>query len=276
MRRLIDCSLGVRLCCVVVLLWVSLSWLGCARKAHDWGAKKSGVGQYRSGSSYRAPNQLAARPRTTHLGTVYGRTIVSSVQMVPFRRASLRPFQVLKLHYDGPSGVREMMRAASVSACCRPMSLYARRVRVWLTSQSSSRIIPGVRIHSRTFVVGRSGESYAIQIKNDSAYRYEAVVSVDGLDINDGRRASVRKRGYIVRPYGLLTLRGFRQSHNHVARFRFGTIAQSYAARTGQGRHIGVIGVALFQERTYRQAPDEPFRRLHSRPFASPGVSYSR
>jgi hypothetical protein len=45
-----------------------------------------------------------------------------------------------------------------------------------------------------------------------------------------------------------LVIDGFRQSWDEVAAFRFGRVADSYAARTSGDRNVGVIGVALFEE----------------------------
>ena len=78
--------------------------------------------------------------------------------------------------------------------------------------------------------------------------RYEVVASVDGLDVVDGRTASLDKRGYVVAPGSTLVIDGFRTSLDEVAAFRFGRVDASYAARTGQPANVGVIGVAIFCE----------------------------
>jgi hypothetical protein len=53
------------------------------------------------------------------------------------------------------------------------------------------------------------------------------VLSVDGLEVIDGRSASFRKRGYIVDSHRKLVVEGFRQSTEAAAAFRFGTSASS-------------------------------------------------
>ena len=79
----------------------------------------------------------------------------------------------------------------------------------------------------------------------------EVVASVDGLDVTDGRSASPDKRGYVVPPHGRVEIDGFRRNMAEVAAFRFGSVRDSYAARTAEtgDRNVGVIGVALFSER---------------------------
>ena len=50
------------------------------------------------------------------------------------------------------------------------------------------------------FVVGEAGQRYTIVLHNATNVRLEAVVSVDGLDVMDGKDASFKKRGYIIDP----------------------------------------------------------------------------
>jgi len=102
----------------------------------------------------------------------------------------------------------------------------------------------------RTYVMGSIGDRYRIRITNPTSRRVEAVVSVDGLDAIDGKTASLdEKRGYVIAPYGEVTIDGFRTSLDQVATFRFSSVRDSYAGRKGQDRNVGVIGVAFFPER---------------------------
>ena len=98
--------------------------------------------------------------------------------------------------------------------------------------------------------MGSIGERYRIRITNPTSRRVEAVVSVDGLDAIDGKTAGFDdKRGYVILPYGDVTVEGFRTSLDQVATFRFSPVRDSYAGRKGQDRNVGVIGVAFFAER---------------------------
>ena len=47
-------------------------------------------------------------------------------------------------------------------------------------------------------LIGRIGERYVIWLRNDSDARLEFVVSVDGLDVINGRAAALNKPGYMV------------------------------------------------------------------------------
>jgi hypothetical protein len=72
---------------------------------------------------------------------------------------------------------------------------------------------------------------------------------VDGRDVLDGQPSAWEKRGYIVAPYGEVVIDGFRLNEDSVAAFRFSSVKRSYAARMGDARDVGVIGVAVFTER---------------------------
>ena len=65
------------------------------------------------------------------------------------------------------------------------------------------------------------------------------------------RQAIDDKRGYVIAPYGEVTIDGFRTSLDQVATFRFSSVRDSYAGRKGQDRNVGVIGVAFFPEREH-------------------------
>jgi len=108
--------------------------------------------------------------------------------------------------------------------------------------------LPTYASRDRFYVQGNSGERYTIKISNPTGHRVEAVVSVDGLDAVDGEAGDLRKRGYIVPPYGEVRIEGFRTSLENVATFRFSAVDGSYAGQKGKARNVGVIAVAMFEE----------------------------
>jgi len=108
-----------------------------------------------------------------------------------------------------------------------------------------------------TYVMGELGARYTLRILNHTGRRVEAVTSVDGRDAIDGKTADVRsKRGYLVPAWGSVEIDGWRLSRAQAAAFRFSAVADSYAARTGSAREVGVVGVAIFPERFV--APPRP------------------
>lgn len=128
-----------------------------------------------------------------------------------------------------------------------------------------------------SYVLGYSGERYTLRIVNNSGQRIEAVVSVDGRDVVDGKPADYRnKRGYLVPAYGSVEVDGWRLSRGQAAAFRFSSVGESYAARTGSAREVGVIGVAVFPER-YNPPPPPPrplyvprYDRRHGDDYSGP------
>lgn len=106
------------------------------------------------------------------------------------------------------------------------------------------------------YVLGQDNERYTLRVLNHSGRRVEAVISVDGRDAIDGKTADYRnKRGYLVPAYGQVEIEGWRLSRGQAAAFRFSSVADSYAGRTGSAREVGVIGVAIFPERYYAPPP---------------------
>jgi hypothetical protein len=108
--------------------------------------------------------------------------------------------------------------------------------------------LPTYPLKDRYYVQGNAGERYIIRVTNPTPNRVEAVVTVDGLDVIDGENGDLKKRGYIVPPYGDVRIEGFRTSIEDVATFRFSSVDDSYAGKKGKARNVGVIAVAIFEE----------------------------
>jgi hypothetical protein len=104
----------------------------------------------------------------------------------------------------------------------------------------------------RQYVVGQPGHEYAIRVRNCSDRRVLAVVSVDGLNVVTGETAAPDQSGYVIEPYGDVTIEGWRKDLERTAAFYFADADDAYATRTGRPDDLGVIGVALFREREPR------------------------
>ncbi|TNE43676.1 MAG: hypothetical protein EP343_33205 [Deltaproteobacteria bacterium] len=247
------------------------STAGAAPKAPPSMSYRRSSRPSRSYRSYRRRSRTYYRRKSRPgLGTAYGERLYAPVQNVSFERYRSNPDAVLQLHYNSPAGVRAMARYLGGVSCCRS---YVYRsgggVSVRLTDRYGRRL-RGLQSGGRVWVMGRHGHRYHIQIRNHTRLRKEVVVSVDGLDVIDGRRASTHKRGYILMPYATLNVNGFRRSYRHVAAFRFSRVSNSYAARTSGSRNVGVVGVAVFSEQSPRWDRRELNRRLYASPFATP------
>ena len=224
----------------------------------------------------RAPRAAAAAgfaeppPDRPGLGTKWGETRQSHVDVAYFERADpAHPLATAAIYYNDAAGIRAMVGAVMWR---RGWPLLPARMQslisVGLKDQSGG-FLPGLIVGDRWFVVGEEGRRYSIVVRNNTDFRFEIVLSVDGLDVIDGRKASVRKPGYILNPHAQLKVDGFRQSTEAVAAFRFSPVRESYAAeKYHQTKNVGVIGVAVFNERgTYPWTNGEVRRRLEANPF---------
>jgi len=126
--------------------------------------------------------------------------------------------------------------------------------------------------NGRTFIEAKKDSEYVIEIKNNTWERILAVVSVDGLNVIDGKTADENGPGYVMNSYTSQKLYGFQYSPDNVATFKFGTVGAvkidpktgkpeidpktgktiplGYAAskEDGSEKNVGVIGVRIWDE----------------------------
>lgn len=209
----------------------------------------------------------AERDERPGLGTSWGETRSSRVSSAPFERNESGPFAVLTLNYNDAAGVRAMTRSAALGYQ-DGFEVAGGALSVRLLD-AAGRPLPTYAFGSRRLVVGSDGDRYVIQIRNRTNNRFEAVTTVDGLDVIDGQPGSPEKRGYLLGPWATVEIDGFRQNLEQVAAFRFGSVRDSYAGRKGQDRNVGVIGVAFFAEQNapYPWLEREVERRRDADPF---------
>ena len=99
------------------------------------------------------------------------------------------------------------------------------------------------------YVIGTPGHEYEIRIRNRTGERILAVTSVDGVNVVSGETASPAQSGYVIDANGGVEIAGWRRSLERTSAFYFTDLGDSYAARTGRPKDVGVIGVAVFRER---------------------------
>lgn len=127
---------------------------------------------------------------------------------------------------------------------------------------------PSFRHGGEAWIAGAEGERYNLRLQNHSPERVEVVVSVDGRDVISGRLGDYAKqRGYVIDPFDVLIIEGYRQSLDAVAAFRFADLSESYSARMGTPVHVGVIGVAAFAEKVRRRRRKNPIAPIEGEPF---------
>jgi hypothetical protein len=131
----------------------------------------------------------------------------------------------------------------------------ASRVNVDIVDRSDGRVLTVYTHEGRRYVIGKPGNEYAIRVRNDGGARTLAVMSVDGVNVISGDTAAPAQTGYVLDPYSTSEIAGWRTSRSRTAAFFFTTLANSYATRTGRPDNVGVIGVAVFQERERPRRP---------------------
>jgi hypothetical protein len=204
------------------------------------------------------------------LGTKWGETRQSRVGITDFERADPdHPLSTATIYYNDAVGIHAM---AGAVAWQRRWSILPAPTESLISiglKDQNGRFLPGLIVGDRWFVVGEEGRRYSIVVRNKTSLRLEIILSVDGLDVLDGRKASLRKRGYIMPPHSQLTVEGFRQNIGAVAAFRFSPVRESYAAEKYRNtKNVGVIGAAIFYEHgTNLWTGEEVRKRLKANPF---------
>ena len=130
-----------------------------------------------------------------------------------------------------------------------------------------------------TYIEVQRDRSYSLVINNPLPVRVAVAVSIDGLNVIDGKRTTPSKaRKWIIRPYSSITLRGWQTGPSALRRFVFTDKEESYAQwkehrdNKNYSRNLGVIGIAYFwssAELYGRLRPPTPFshRRYERTPY---------
>ena len=211
-------------------------------------------------------------PDRPGLGTQWGEAVSAPISFSAFMRSASTPWAEVLLHYNDAQGVQA--HAAYLGTRPAPLEVFTsdHSLSVALVDDSG-RTLDGYTAGGRALVIGNDGGRYKIVVRNGTTARFEIVASVDGLDVIDGKPADPNRRGYIVDPHDVLVIDGFRTSDDAVAAFRFGAVADSYAAQTSGDRNVGVVGLAIYSERGAVWTPVELGRRDSADPFPNRGYA---
>ena len=211
-------------------------------------AQPGAFGGTADSSSPRRSEPSPAPESRPGLGTEFGEARTSRVHDVSFVRDAGRPFAIAALNYNDRKGVDALASVAARRDSARSVATGGGAVTISIRDANGDPL-EAVHVGDRTFVVGQAGQRYSISLQNHTSHRFEAVGTVDGLDVINGQLGTFENRGYVLLPFATLEIEGFRTSTAQVAAFRFAAVADSYAAQTGNARNVGVIGLAFFGER---------------------------
>ena len=125
-----------------------------------------------------------------------------------------------------------------------------------MTSHEMNVLVNGNRCklynhQGKTYVEGKAGSEYEIEIKNNTGGKVEAVASVDGLSVLSGEAACDVDVGYVLSAYNSYRIKGFRYSDEKVGAFKFSSKEKSYASSQGEeaAKNCGVIACKLYFEK---------------------------
>jgi len=163
---------------------------------------------------------------------------------------------------------------AALSACDRAVA--GPLVDVAVVDRDSGQWLPQYPHRGDTWVAGQPGHRYAVRLTTTTGARVLVVLSVDGVNAVSGETADPRQGGYVLDPWESTEITGWRKSLDEVAQFVFTDASDSYAARTGRPRNVGVIGVAVFREQRplrVMPAPYPPYAEGQARRESSPSAA---
>lgn len=106
---------------------------------------------------------------------------------------------------------------------------------------------------NHTFVEGRAGSEFELQLTNLTNRRLLVHPSVDGLSVMNGELAKKddSEHGYVLMPWATSAIPGWRLDDQRVAAFQFVGDGASYAEKKGSGENKGVIACAVWEEKVY-------------------------
>lgn len=109
----------------------------------------------------------------------------------------------------------------------------------------------------RAYLEARRESNYAIRVRNRSDRRVGLVIAVDGRNVISGQKSHLRasERMYVLGPHQSAVYRGWRRRSDRVHSFYFTDVHESYADAWGDRTAMGVIAVAVYEEKHIHRPP---------------------
>ena len=176
-----------------------------------------------------------------------------------------------RLH--GPARRRVAAALALAAVLLAPATAVAWPVSMAVLDRDEGEWLSPVRHRGEHWIAGTPGHRYGVQLTNTSDRRVLVVLSIDGVNAISGDTAHPSQAGYVLAPGQSTRIDGWRKSMQDVAGFHFTHLGDSYAARTGRPDHVGVIGIAVFDEARLQTLapPAPPIARPHAGADAAGG-----
>jgi hypothetical protein len=148
-----------------------------------------------------------------------------------------------------PNHLLPLLAAALALGTTVPAHAVGQRVDVQIVDRATGEALTPILHDGAWWVAGKPGARYRVAIVNRDGQRTLNVLSVDGINAISGETAAWSQTGYVLDAYDRTGIDGWRKNVDEVAAFEFAALPDSYAARTGRPGNVGVIGVAVFDER---------------------------
>ena len=84
---------------------------------------------------------------------------------------------------------------------------------VTIYDRAENRTLPVYYHEGRYYVVGKPGNEYQVNIRNNQAGEVLSVISVDGVNAVSGETANWGQTGYVLSPYASVRHQGLAQEH---------------------------------------------------------------
>jgi hypothetical protein len=104
----------------------------------------------------------------------------------------------------------------------------------------------------KLFIQSNHQVEYSLRLKNKGWSRRLFVITVDGINVIDGKAGGSSQMGYIIAGNSSMEVKGFRTDNQTEHPFKFSSKRRSYAAKSeetqGDTTNCGVIGVTVYDE----------------------------
>lgn len=123
------------------------------------------------------------------------------------------------------------------------------------------------------WIEGRRGERFAFRITNDNPFPVGVVLSADGQSLTADGPATARHPAYVIGPHETESVGVWREDLRGGRELVFTSVERSLAARKGDRRNIGVLGVLVWQleDKIRIQQPPVPMTREGDRSNSKSG-----
>jgi len=104
--------------------------------------------------------------------------------------------------------------------------------------------------HGTTYIEALRGRDFTIRLRNPTPDRVAVALSVDGLNTIDAKHTDAWNAAkWVLEPNETAEISGWQVSERTARRFYFTGERDSYGARLGQTRNLGIIEAVFYRER---------------------------